>query len=200
MTRPALSELEADSGSNSQPGKGGPEEARPERGKATSGPGEPSLPASPGAPASPPPPVALLLLACLGPWKRWLPGGPQTRLPPGWAAAVTPGKLPDPTEPQLPHPQMGVTVLASRGVEVVDTVEEGQPADGCAVTQDLTVRAGPGGCLLNSFISLSWLPWVCTAAQAFPWSWRASAASPRLPLRSLALGRVGFSSCLWAWA
>ena len=81
---------------------GGPEAARPEWGKATSAPGEPSLPASLGAPAPSPPPVALLLLAFLGPWKRWFPGGPQTRLPPSWAAAVTPGKFPDPTEPQLP--------------------------------------------------------------------------------------------------
>lgn len=63
------------------------------------------------------------------------------------------------------------------------------------------MRAGPGGCLLNSFISLSWLPWVCTAAQAFPWSWRASAATAAAsPLRSLASRRVGFSSCLLAWA
>ena len=99
VTRPALSELETNSGGDSQAGKGGPEEVRPEQGKATSTPGEPSLPASPGepslpaSPGAPAPqhlPVALLLLACLGPWKRWLPGGPQTRLPPGWAAAVTP--------------------------------------------------------------------------------------------------------------
>ena len=90
VTRPALSELETNSGGDSQAGKGGPEEVRPEQGKATSTPGEPSLPASPGAPAPQHLPVALLLLACLGPWKRWLPGGPQTRLPPGWAAAVTP--------------------------------------------------------------------------------------------------------------
>ena len=48
---------------------------------------------------------------------------------------------------------MGVTVLASRGVEVVDTVKEGKPAGSCAVRRDLTARAGPGGCSVKQFHS-----------------------------------------------
>ena len=44
-------------------------------------------------------------------------------------------------------------MLASRGVEVVDTVKEGKPAGSCAVRRDLTARAGPGGCPVKQFHS-----------------------------------------------